>query len=88
MRIEDHPVADYRGLLIDVGRQWHPVESLRPIIEMCRLYKINYLQLHLNDNTAGPVMAFPSTLLGGCCSRNMSVGRISTTRSTRLVTQS
>ena len=60
MRIEDHPVADYRGLLIDVGRQWHPVESLRPIIEMCRLYKINYLQLHLNDNTTGPVMAFPS----------------------------
>ena len=60
MTIEDQPVAKYRGLLIDVGRQWHPVESMRPIIEMCRLYKINYVQLHLNDNTAGPVMAFPS----------------------------
>ena len=60
MRIDDQPVAEYRGLLIDVGRQWHPVEAMRPIIEMCRLYKINYLQLHLNDNTAGMVMAFPS----------------------------
>ena len=60
MSIEDQPAASYRGLLIDVGRQWHPVESMRPIIEMCRLYKINYLQLHLNDNTAGEVMAFPS----------------------------
>jgi len=58
--VEDEPVASYRGLLIDVGRQWHPVETMRPIIEMCRLYKINYLQLHLNDNTEGNVMAFPS----------------------------
>jgi hexosaminidase len=60
MTIEDQPVAKYRGLLIDVGRQWHPVETMRPLIEMCRLYKINYMQLHLNDNTAGNVMAFPS----------------------------
>jgi hexosaminidase len=60
MTISDQPVAKYRGLLIDVGRQWHPVESMRPLIEMCRLYKINYMQLHLNDNTAGNVMAFPS----------------------------
>jgi hexosaminidase len=59
MTIEDQPAASYRGLLIDVGRKWHPVESLRPIIGMCRLYKINYLQLHLNDNTEGNVMAFP-----------------------------
>ncbi len=58
--IVDEPVASYRGLLIDCGRQWHPVESMRPIIEMCRLYKINYIQLHLNDNTEGNVMAFPS----------------------------
>lgn len=58
--VEDEPVAAYRGLLIDVGRQWHPVEYMRPLIEMCRLYKINYMQLHLNDNTEGNVMAFPS----------------------------
>lgn len=59
MTIDDEPVASYRGLLIDVGRKFHPVEYMRPIIEMCRLYKINYLQLHLNDNTEGNVMAFP-----------------------------
>jgi len=60
MTVKDEPVASYRGLLIDIGRQWHPLETMRPIIEMCRLYKINYLQLHLNDNTEGNVMAFPS----------------------------
>ncbi len=60
LTVDDEPAAAYRGLLIDCGRQWHPVETMRPLIEMCRLYKINYLQLHLNDNTEGNVMAFPS----------------------------
>lgn len=61
LTIEDQPAASYRGLLIDVARQWHPVETLRPIIEMCRLYKINYLQLHLNDQESFtfPSKAFP-----------------------------
>jgi hexosaminidase len=62
MTVEDKPVAAYRGLLIDVARQWHPVETLRPVIEMCRLYKINYIQLHLNDQQSFtfPSKAFPS----------------------------
>ena len=62
MTVEDKPVAAYRGLLIDVARQWHPVETLRPVIEMCRLYKINYVQLHLNDQESFtfPSKAFPA----------------------------
>ena len=62
MTVEDKPVAAYRGLLVDVARQWHPVEALRPLIEMCRLYKINYVQLHLNDQQSFtfPSKAFPS----------------------------
>ncbi len=61
LTINDQPVATYRGLLIDVARQWHPVETLRPIIEMCRLYKINFIQLHLNDqqSTVFPFLAYP-----------------------------
>lgn len=61
LTIEDQPYANYRGLLIDVARQWHPVEAMRPIIEMCRLYKIGYLQLHLNDqqSTVFPFLAYP-----------------------------
>jgi len=61
MTIVDEPVAKYRGLLIDVARQWHPVETIRPLIQMCRLYKINYMQLHLNDqqSTVFPFKAFP-----------------------------
>ena len=61
MTIVDEPVAQYRGLLIDVARKWHPIESLLPIVEMCRLYKINYIQLHLNDqqSTVFPFKAYP-----------------------------
>jgi len=61
MVVEDAPEAAYRGLLVDVARKWHPVESLRPLIEMCRLYKINYIQLHLNDqqSVTFPFKAFP-----------------------------
>lgn len=61
LTIADEPVARYRGLLIDVARQWHPVEKMRPLIEMCRLYKIKYLQLHLNDqqSTVFPFLAYP-----------------------------
>ena len=61
MTVDDKPVARYRGLLIDVARKWHPVETLRPLIEMCRLYKINYMQLHLNDqqSVTFPSKAFP-----------------------------
>ena len=61
MTVDDEPALPYRGLLIDVARQWHPVETLRPLIRMCHLYKINYVQLHLNDQESFtfPSRAFP-----------------------------
>ncbi len=55
--IADEPEAPYRGILVDLARNWHPVQTLRPIVEMCRLYKINYIQIHLND---GEAFSFPS----------------------------
>ena len=60
--VEDQPAASYRGLLIDVARRWHPVETLKQIVVMCRLFKINYVQLHLTDDQSFtfPSQAFPS----------------------------
>ena len=62
MTIDDRPVASYRGLLIDVARRWHPIETLKQIVVLCRLYKINYIQLHLTDDQSFtfPTKAFPS----------------------------
>ena len=48
--ISDRPVAEYRGLMVDVGLRWCPPEFLYPVVDLCRLYKINFLGLHHNKN--------------------------------------
>jgi len=58
VRIADRPHSRYRGLLVDVARQWHTVDTLKQIIILCRLYKIRYIQLHLTDDQS---FTFPST---------------------------
>ena len=62
MTIDDQPTHEYRGVLIDVGRKWHPVEGLKEIVVMCQLYKVNYIQLHLADDQlfTFPSKAFPA----------------------------
>ena len=49
-RIADEPPSAYRGLLVDVARAWHDVETLEQLVLLARWYKINYLQLHLTDD--------------------------------------
>lgn len=55
--INDAPVLAYRGLLLDVARKFHSIESVYQQVDLCRWYKINYLQLHLNDDQ---LFVFPS----------------------------
>ena len=57
MSVEDAPKSDFRGLMVDVARQQHSIASLKDIVELCRLYKVRYLQLHLTDDQA---FMFPS----------------------------
>jgi hexosaminidase len=58
MTITDKADTDYRGLMIDLAREFHPVSKLQQIVEMCRVYKIRYLHLHLSDDQS---FTFPST---------------------------
>lgn len=58
LRIDDQPSSDYRGLLVDVARRFHSIANLKQCVDLCRLYKIRYLQLHLTDDQA---FTFPST---------------------------
>jgi len=58
MKIADRPHAGYRGLLVDVARQWHPIETLKQAVVLAHWYKIGYLQLHLSDHES---WTFPST---------------------------
>ena len=57
MSLQDEPKADFRGLMIDVARKYHTIQSLKDMVELCRLYKVRYLQLHLTDDQA---FTFPS----------------------------
>jgi N-acetyl-beta-hexosaminidase len=58
LTIKDWPHADYCGVLLDVARQDHPVEAIKQVVRLCRLYKARYLQLHLTDDQG---WTFPST---------------------------
>ncbi|MEM9237523.1 MAG: family 20 glycosylhydrolase, partial [Verrucomicrobiota bacterium] len=58
MRITDAPDAEYRGLMVDVARNYHSIDTLKEVVVMCRLYKIRYLQIHLTDDQS---FTFPST---------------------------
>ncbi len=58
LKVKDWPRADYCAAMLDVGRQDHPIDAIKQLIEMCRLYKVRYLHLHLTDDQG---WTFPST---------------------------
>jgi hexosaminidase len=58
MKIADEPVYAYRGLLIDLSRKYHSPGGIEQVIELCRMYKVRYLHLHLTDDQ---LFMFPST---------------------------
>jgi hexosaminidase len=67
LTIKDWPHADYCGVLLDVARQDHPIDAIKKVVQLCRLYKARYLQLHLTDDQG---WTFPSTRYPQLGSRN------------------
>ena len=61
VRIEDRPDKPYRSLMCDLSRCWHPFWQLLQFVDVCFLYKINYLHLHFADDQRYtlPSKAFP-----------------------------
>ena len=49
-RIVDGPRFAWRGLSLDVVRTFHGPAEVRRVIDMCSLYKLNVLHLHLTDD--------------------------------------
>ena len=47
--ITDEPRFVYRGLMLDVSRNFYPVPVIEKFIDMMALYKLNTLHLHLTD---------------------------------------
>lgn len=61
VRVEDHPDKPYRSLMCDLARCWHPFAQVLRFVDVCFLYKVNYLHLHLADDQRYtlPSKAFP-----------------------------
>lgn len=49
LSIYDKPDSPYRGLMIDLARQWHSMKTIKKIINLAAYYKTNYLHLHFSD---------------------------------------
>jgi len=59
--VEDKPGSQYCGIMLDVARQWHPIEYLYEVVDLCRLYKVAFLHFHFTDDQGYrlPSAAYP-----------------------------
>lgn len=62
VEIVDRPHFPYNAAMLDVARKPYSIETLRQCIDVCRFYKVRYLQLHLSDENAWtfPSLTFPA----------------------------
>ena len=48
--IQDEPRFSYRGLMLDVGRYYYPVASVKRFIDLMAIYKMNTFHWHLTED--------------------------------------
>lgn len=48
--IEDYPRFEYRGLHLDVGRHFMPLDFIKKYIDYIALHKLNYFHWHLTED--------------------------------------
>lgn len=65
--IEETPDMEYRGLSVDLARQWHPVSYILKYIDLCYMNRATHLQLHFTDDQSFtlPISAFPNLSTSG-----------------------
>lgn len=49
--LEDYPDKPFRAFMLDLGFATQPFEKLRKYVDLCFLYKVNYLHVHFADNS-------------------------------------
>lgn len=50
VEIEDKPRFGYRGLMLDVGRHFFPLDYVKKFIDFIAMHKMNTMQLHLTED--------------------------------------
>ncbi len=60
--IEDAPDCSWRGVMVDLARDFHKLPVLYDYVDLCRFYKIRYLHLHFTDDQSYtlPSRAYPA----------------------------
>ena len=51
-RVTDYPDLPHRGIMLDVVRNYYPVDSIYRILDMMTYHKLNVLHFHLSDDEA------------------------------------
>ena len=59
--VEDKADKEYRSLMVDLAREWHPAYTVLQYIDLCFMLKVKHLHLHFIDNERYtlPSKAFP-----------------------------
>ena len=59
--LSDAPDCSYRGLMVDLARQWHPLPYILSYIDLCWKNRASHLQLHFTDSQSFtlPVKSYP-----------------------------
>ena len=67
--LTDAPECSWRGILVDLARNWHDISVVREYVDTCRFFKIKYLHLHFTDDQSYtlPSKAFPKLSTEGRC---------------------
>ena len=55
--IKDVPSYSYRGLLLDTGRNYYSIESIKRIIDGMSFNKLNVLHWHMNEQQSFPFVS-------------------------------
>lgn len=50
VEIYDQPRFAYRGMFLDVGRNFHTLEEIKLLLQVMSSYKLNKLHLHLSED--------------------------------------
>ena len=50
LKVEDAPRFDYRGVMVDVGRNFHSKEAMLRTLDQMAAYKMNKFHFHLTDD--------------------------------------
>ena len=55
------PDCPYRGLMIDLARQWHPIGYLLEYVDLCWKNRASHIQLHFTDSQSFtlPICSYP-----------------------------